>query len=340
MLFGRFCRVFCLVSCQLFAFVPAALADTVFLANGDRLSGEVVVMEEGKLTLETGYAGTLKIDFGQVERIESEKGVRVFFGDRTDAKGTEVARENGRIRVTNGNEPVSRPAEEVATINEPLDDWDLTVDLAFGWNKSEGNTDNESTHAQISGKARRLDDRFRLYGDYNWARDDGKRSAYNWKVMPEYDRFLDERFYWNVNSLAQRDYFKGLKLRTLLGTGPGYQLFDTSSLKLSGQVGVAWVDEDYYDKKDRDYTAGQWGIDFSWWAYKRYVQLYHHQNGFLSLEDANNWIVQTRSGVRLPVMESFFTQFELGWDYENDPEGDRKRSDTKYIFSVGYTFGN
>ena len=34
-----------------------ALADTVWLDNGDRLSGEIVLMDGGKLALKTRYAG-------------------------------------------------------------------------------------------------------------------------------------------------------------------------------------------------------------------------------------------------------------------------------------------
>lgn len=38
-----------------------ALADTVWLDNGDRLSGEIVLMDGGKLALKTRYAGQVLI---------------------------------------------------------------------------------------------------------------------------------------------------------------------------------------------------------------------------------------------------------------------------------------
>lgn len=37
-----------------------ALADTVWLDNGDRLSGEIVLMDGGKLALKTRYAGQVR----------------------------------------------------------------------------------------------------------------------------------------------------------------------------------------------------------------------------------------------------------------------------------------
>jgi len=40
----------------------SALADEVFLKNGDRLTGDIVKMDDETLTLKTGYGGNVKIE--------------------------------------------------------------------------------------------------------------------------------------------------------------------------------------------------------------------------------------------------------------------------------------
>ena len=50
-----------------------ALADTVWLDNGDRLSGEIVLMDGGKLALKTRYAGQVLIDWKDIDTISSDK---------------------------------------------------------------------------------------------------------------------------------------------------------------------------------------------------------------------------------------------------------------------------
>jgi hypothetical protein len=46
--------------------VPLGLADSIVLKNGDRLSGVVEGISEGKMTLKTDYAGTIRIDWNAI----------------------------------------------------------------------------------------------------------------------------------------------------------------------------------------------------------------------------------------------------------------------------------
>ncbi len=65
-----------------------AAADEVHLKNGDRLSGTIVTLSAGKLELETDFAGRLSINWGQVDRIETESPIEVVLADGTSLKGT------------------------------------------------------------------------------------------------------------------------------------------------------------------------------------------------------------------------------------------------------------
>ncbi|POC68532.1 hypothetical protein, partial [Vibrio vulnificus] len=64
-------RALCLIVVMLLA--GPALADTVWLDNGDRLSGEIVLMDGGKLALKTRYAGQVLIDWKDIDTISSDK---------------------------------------------------------------------------------------------------------------------------------------------------------------------------------------------------------------------------------------------------------------------------
>ena len=48
-------------------------ADTVWLNNGDRLSGEIVLLDGGKLALKTKYAGQVLIAWKDIETLRSDK---------------------------------------------------------------------------------------------------------------------------------------------------------------------------------------------------------------------------------------------------------------------------
>ena len=49
------------------------LADTVWLKNGDRLTGKIKVFDGGKLLIQTDYAGAVPIDCKQVKTLESDQ---------------------------------------------------------------------------------------------------------------------------------------------------------------------------------------------------------------------------------------------------------------------------
>ena len=55
-----------------------AWADEVYLLNGDRITGTIVKMEEGVLTLQTDYGGEMKIAWGKVQRLTSTDPLRFF----------------------------------------------------------------------------------------------------------------------------------------------------------------------------------------------------------------------------------------------------------------------
>ncbi|MCX2193555.1 hypothetical protein LD112_14500 [Pantoea agglomerans] len=54
-----------------------ATADTVWLNNGDRLTGTIRYLSDGKLAIETHYAGTVTLDWSAVSTLASENPVNV-----------------------------------------------------------------------------------------------------------------------------------------------------------------------------------------------------------------------------------------------------------------------
>src|SRR3979490_2688891 len=50
-----------------------SLADTLWLKNGDWLSGKIRILKGGKLLLQTDYAGTLTLDWNQLQSVESDQ---------------------------------------------------------------------------------------------------------------------------------------------------------------------------------------------------------------------------------------------------------------------------
>ena len=96
-----------------------AAADTVKLNNGDRITGEIISIQEGKLILKTAYADELKIDRAVVVGITSDKDVTVWLASGDKITGKMEALEGGRVNVVTGSGAVSAAVTDVAGINAP-----------------------------------------------------------------------------------------------------------------------------------------------------------------------------------------------------------------------------
>src|SRR5512135_3261394 len=61
-----------LTALPLALFAKATFADKIVLENGDTLSGAVVKLQAGKLTLKTDYACSIEIESGKVQSIVTD----------------------------------------------------------------------------------------------------------------------------------------------------------------------------------------------------------------------------------------------------------------------------
>eukprot|EP01031_Cornospumella_fuschlensis_P019683 gene19683-24118_t len=60
-----------------------SLADTVWMKNGDRLSGKIKVFDGGKLMLETEYGGSIPLDWKKIATLESDQELMIKQDDVT-----------------------------------------------------------------------------------------------------------------------------------------------------------------------------------------------------------------------------------------------------------------
>jgi putative salt-induced outer membrane protein YdiY len=65
-----------------------AQADQITLANGDRISGEILVISDSKVRLVTEYAGEIEVDFDKVENFSTDKAASIALtnGDLINGK--------------------------------------------------------------------------------------------------------------------------------------------------------------------------------------------------------------------------------------------------------------
>ena len=320
------------------------LADEVRLKNGDKLTGHVVRMEEEKLVLKTSYAGEITIVWKEVGSVMADDPVKVVLKDETALEGNTASIEDGKMKLDTGKleSPASFSLADVKAINpEPVKPVKITARVNARVINQRGNTIKDDYFFDGEFVARTEKNRYTLGGELANERADGETTSENWLAYGNYSHFLDEKWFLYANTLLEHDKFKDLNLRTTLGAGGGYQIFETPLLNLSISAGVAMVDENFDVAEDNDYPAGSWSVNYDQYFFEKFVQLFHTQTGYVSLEDAKDWFLKTRTGFRFPLYKGFTATLQYNFDWDNQPSEDAEtEEDTKFLFLLGYQFKN
>ena len=210
--------------------------------------------------------------------------------------------------------------------------------LQVGVSYLTGNTD--TTSGNLSGLfvAKSKRQRFSLRGRWYYAENDNVVSAREADGSVQYDFFVTEKVYTFASAFFQYNPFRDLNLRSAFSGGAGYQFFDTDRARLSADLGVSYVDEDFRVAPDDSYTGGRWSLSFDYWIIEKKIQFFHYQQGFYSFSDFADMNLISQQGLRLTVLKGFSTNFEVDVSYDNKPSPGFEKTDTALIFGLGYDF--
>lgn len=324
------------------AAAPAG-ADTLELANGDRVTGTVVRLAEGTLVFATDWGGEIEVDWGQVSALATDQPFVLVLEDGTEMLGAlrtaAPPAPSGELTVVGEGIAEPTPVERTAIVelhspDRPAVEWDGHV--AAGFVASEGNTETESLYAEGEVVARTEWNRYTLGGQGTRAEDDGRKTADNARAWLGYDRFLTDHWYLAASALFARDEFQDLSLRSALAVSVGYQVLDTERTRLSGELGASYVDEDFDNAPDDSYPAARWAVDLGHDLVVERVELFHSLEGFLGLESSDDLLLRSRTGLRFNLFEGFVASTQVNFDYDESPAPGREKEDRRYVVNLGF----
>jgi len=324
--------LFCLASAA-----PAFAAQTVTLDNGDRLTGEVLRMSDGKLQLKTGYAGTLSIDWKKVREIRSDsEPMQVRLTGNGTIPVKTIIRDNGVILLGERSEP----ATSLSQINP--DDWEtgkasrLGGEVGLSMKLDRGNTHENRTHVATRLEWKKLRHRVRLTGELEYDKTDGTEAQNRWSVETTYDNHFSKHLYYGASTELKRDRMSGLDRRWSIGPYFGWSLIDNTRTKLSVENGLHYASEEYRSEPSDGFIADAWRMEFSYFIIPGKLQLYHRNKGLVSLADAGGLSCDTWSGLKAPIAGGLTTSAELKTTYNGDAPENTAAWDTSYRLKLGY----
>ncbi|OZY62895.1 DUF481 domain-containing protein [Pseudomonas fragi] len=315
-------------------------ADTVWLKNGDRLSGKIKVFDGGKLLIQTEYAGAVPIDWKQVKTLESDQELLVKQDAWTGEKAKSLqAAEDGSVTLVNGEAPKTVALASIQQLIKPkplVEDmvWKGNVDVAMDYKRADMDTDDYDLDFKTT--ARHGAWRHHAEGEYNREFQNDVVTTDNWTAEYALDYFISDKWYWQGRLTYNRDRVEDISRQRTVGTGPGYQFWDDELGAFSLGSLLNRTDYEYSDgKKDNFYSLAMK------WDYNRYLMgktVSFFTNGELgkSLEGESDYSLDSEIGLRYKVTEWASLNLKAEKDLIGSSSGsDNALNKTRYTVGFG-----
>jgi putative salt-induced outer membrane protein YdiY len=336
--------LFTFVAATLFISSPL-LADEVRMKNGDIIKGTVIKKETDKLIFRTSYAGDLQIQWSEVENLVSEKPVYVVLSDGSKMKGPliETLPGSAKIELKQTEEELEESDFDLMKTRYLNPTPDLTGEgirwtgnINAGGTLTEGNTETKQLRFDAETIARTLNNRFTVGGIFNRAQSNDNDYQFNSRGYGKYDHFLSKQWYLYANTTLENDRFRDIRLRSTIGGGSGYQVFETPNLNLSFEGGLNYIKEDYYLAQDDSYPGVRWATKYDQLFFTGSTRFFHEHEVLVGIKETNQILVFTKTGLRFPLVFNFNATAQFNFNWDNTPAAGRKREDSTLMFTLGY----
>lgn len=318
-------------------------AGTIGLKNGDRISGDIKGLKDGILSLETPYAGLVRIDWAQVATISSTSPLRVEFVSGRSSTGTLAAPRPSLLEVR-GAATLQGRFSRVVSISQPgevppptgwFNLWHGNFDLGFTITR--GNS--ETSNLAINFKPTRKTSRDRLSLEFQSLRSvqDGEVSSNLLRTRGRYDRFLSPRAFLFATGGIEKDERADLDLRTTEGGGFGVQLTPHSDTQLSLFGGVTFLQEQFSGEPRALNAQGLLGAEID---SKLFSPLTFSSKGqFLPILSDGRYRLEWDATLRIPLFKGFNFGIQIFDNFDSrPPDPGIKRNDFGILSNLGLAF--
>ena len=332
----------CIAALATPAIAERAARDEIVLTDGSRLFGKVTAVREGAVTVETDFAGALSIPVDKVESLRSDDPAVLLLRDDNVVNVQPLVIDGGQVAAGPDGAGQGYPLAQLKIVNP--EDWETgrgyhwTGLVNFALELERGNSEKDQLDYKLASEWLSTRDRYSFEWRGEQDETEGEKTADNWLANLGYDYFLADPWYVGARGRVEEDEFADIDLRYLVGPHIGRQFFDTPRLTLSGELGLAYADDDYIVAEDEQYAAATWALDIASNYLGGESRLYLDQDGVWNLDETSNVIVDTAIGLAFPLMWNLEAAAEVLLEYDGNADGDVDDLDETYRLRLGYTW--
>jgi len=342
---GRPARLLGLVCVILAAIASPAIArpkiDVIVLTNGDRLTGEIVSLESGKLTLKTDSMGTLSIEWDNIASISSTQ--RFQFESEDGARFTGTIEEGAApatLRVVTDNTTAEIELALIVRIGAIEKgfwnrlDGSLSSGFNYTWSSRVGTL---NVDAEVHSRTERWERDWSL-STYITEQDAGTSSQNDMTFLSR--RVYKSRWFSMIMGAAQRNDEMGIRLRVLAAGGAGRHIVQTNHAQFTVMGGLDVNQEAVTGGQSE--TSAEVLAGLSWSVFRYDYPETNLKMGFIvfpSLTVSGRVRGQVNVSLNRELFKDFFWGLSAYDTYDSKPSATLEASnDWGFVNTLGWKF--
>lgn len=315
--------------------------DVVTLANRDRITGEIVRLERGRLEFKTDDAGTLYLEWDKLSSLVATRVVEVLTTDGRRFLGSLGIAADRSITVLTSIRAVPLRMTEVTLIT-PIGTsfWgrlDGSIDAGFSYTRSSGvaqlNVNSDTVY-------RKLASRTRVTASLTQTETEGSGRDDRAYVEASYLRYPWQRWFVLTAARFESNESLGVTLRSQVGAAAGPRLVNSNRAQLVLGAGLAVNQERGVDVEPTKNVEALFTFETAFYTYDRpKTNIDISLQYYPSLSDTGRQRVQFDAGVKREVWKDLFISLNVYNTYDNRPPNPTANTnDVGVIASIGWTY--
>lgn len=343
-------RSLLLVTFSLLVISGTASADSVTLSDGSVIFGVIGGLANGKLTVETEFAGTVTVDASAVMSIQSDQPLSVALSSGDRLVGTIEPSANGEgfvVKTRHADVPIKSSdvenmwtkdgqSPEAKTLEEAIAKrqakWSSQIEI--GGVMKEGNTDSLDVHGAFELKRTTEDDVLKFHIRANYAEQNDIPNRNEVRGGVDYEYWFTKRWSWYTRMVLEFDEFENLDLRSTVAAGVGYTWLKRDNVDLKTRAGIGYVHESFDNGMTDNNVVIDFGLAFRWDVVE-WVRLTHDATYLPTYDDTADYRLRFDSALTFPLGDSDRWKFKVGMlnEYDSMPQPGVERLDNTWYTS-------
>ena len=316
--------------------------DVVVLANGDRITGEVVQLDRGRLEFKTDDAGTLYLEWDKLASVVTKRLLEVVLGSGTRLIGSLAPAPSRDVLVVGADQSTPLHMADVTIIRQVgrsfWSNLDGSFDAGFSYTRSSAiaqlNVNSDTIYRRPASRARLTASLTQTDKNDGTGRDD--RAT----VDLSYLRYPWQRWFVGGAARFETNESLGLVLRSQIAGVIGPRLINSNRATLSLGAGLAANKEQGVDVGTTSNLEAVFTFQTSFYTYDRpKTNLDISFQYYPSLSNPGRQRLQADAGVKRELFKDLFVALNFFNTFDSRPPNPAAHSnDTGVVLSIGWSY--